>query len=958
MPVPQMDDRAGPATLRRTRRAVGVLAVILAVSATAWWRLRADPARLLAQAYTAARGFEWRLPDAGWARPAVKRGGTDRPGNLFEAQAIIARRNSSAGKDARWLGLEARADILDLRLEPAIALLQQAMAAAPNSPELLDDLAVAYALNAETVDRPAEFAAAVEFSTRALAADPRDRRALFNRALAFERLHIVDRAAEEWEQYLRMETDPDWSAEARARLQHLRALQEARRRALESDDSSDAVLESRAVVWLQRDRGRAREAAEGLLRNYGDRWLADAAREAVDSEPLVEAVESVIAGRAETILEASQKAVRLYTQLVAPAHLARARLEMANALNRSMRFQDCQTLSADVARTAAACSYHWIHIQALLQHSSCLSGVSNVGAAREEMRTAIRVAQQNRIAGLEFRAIGLDASQRTAAGDLWASWRENRDALERIEVSPYSSYRIHQSLANYSASAELWGWRAASYQFMKAAADTVHNQSRILEAANRTRTAALALEAHLNREYAEESRKAQELFGGLPESETRTRYLNSVRLLEGESYLRAGRPADATRILTPVAEAVVPQRDQWRAHQLLGLSQLRTGDRTGAIANLRRAAGILNERVASLSRVTERSQARREGLEAYRALAEALLEEDPGGASSLRVWLAAHGSDAAPDVVFLAVADGYVVWMQNGARMHRLARDRARVRASVSRLLSAARDPARPVSEIQTEGRFLLDALLPSDLRVVPASGVLTVLPDAEIAAVPFSLLAEPGGRWLAERVTVVLASRPRGAASWTPVSRALVVGAPATRERLAALPDSRVEAETVAARFPGSTLLLGSAVTGGGVIEALPRAELFHYSGHGYAGASVGGLYLADSLLTSASIKSLSLPACRLAVLAACVTAVGQTDGLTNPDSLVHALLDAGVHSAIATRWAVDSAATAALMARFYPELEATRDPARSLAGAAGALRAERKYQHPYFWAAFQTYE
>jgi hypothetical protein len=34
-----------------------------------------------------------------------------------------------------------------------------------------------------------------------------------------------------------------------------------------------------------------------------------------------------------------------------------------------------------------------------------------------------------------------------------------------------------------------------------------------------------------------------------------------------------------------------------------------------------------------------------------------------------------------------------------------------------------------------------------------------------------------------------------------------------------------------------------------------------------------VGGLYPADSLLTSASLEGLSLPKCRLVVLAACMT-------------------------------------------------------------------------------------
>jgi CHAT domain-containing protein len=693
-----------------------------------------------------------------------------------------------------------------------------------------------------------------------------------------------------------------------------------------------------------------------VLQAYGDRWLLDAAEEKVDSELLVEAVNDVIAGRADDALQVGEKAVRLYHS--APAHLVRAQLEIVNALNRSMHSEECRARAESVAKGAEAPGYYWIQVQALLQVSSCSGMAGDIRTANEKRREGIRLAGQQRLASLQFRAIGLDTALRTRAGDLWAAWRENRDGLQRASAS--AVFRIHQSLVNYASATELWGWRAASYAFMKAAADTLHSTpNRITEAADRSRAAGLALEAHLKKEYAEETQKAKELFAALPDSPTRTRYLESVGLLEGKSYLMSNRPGEAVRVLTPVAQAVVLQTEQWQAHQFLGLSLLHTGRRTEAMRQLETAVATLEQRIAKLSRPAERSQARREGLEAYRTLAEALLDQDPSGAQSLRVWLSAHGSNAAPDLVFLEVADGYAVWTQQGARLHHLARDRSKIRSSVRRLLSAAGDPNRPMNEIQTEGRFLYQQLLPPEMGVNAADDVLTVLPDAEIAGIPFELLVGPDGRWMGDCIATVFATHPRNTTElWNPPRRALVIGDPATQERLPPLPESRLEAETIALHFPGSTLITGPRATASAVTLDLERSDLFHYSGHGYAGASVGGLYLSDSLLTSASLQGLSLPACRLAVLAACITAVGQTDGLTNPDSLVHALLDAGVRTAIASRWAVDSAATATLMSRFYPDLDATRDPAKSLANATRSLRADAKYSHPYFWAAFQTYE
>jgi CHAT domain-containing protein len=321
------------------------------------------------------------------------------------------------------------------------------------------------------------------------------------------------------------------------------------------------------------------------------------------------------------------------------------------------------------------------------------------------------------------------------------------------------------------------------------------------------------------------------------------------------------------------------------------------------------------------------------------------------------VWLSAHGSTAAPDLVFLALGDGYAVWTQKGARLHRLRLDRSRLRRSVSSLLAMAADRGSPLKEIRNEGRQLYQGLVAPLSAELPSGDLLSVLPDEEIASLPFHLLVDAGGQWLGQTWATTFASAPPKR-RLPPPRRALVAGAPATREILPPLPDSRTEAEGVASQFAESTVLLGPEATTGAVTEGLRHADLFHYSGHGYVGASVGGLYLADGLLTSVSLQGLSLPACRLAVLSACLTSVGQNDGLTNPDSLVHALLDSGVRTVIASRWLVDSAATAALMARFYRELGSTRDVAQSLRRAGDSLRAAPKYEHPYFWAAFQTYE
>jgi CHAT domain-containing protein len=913
--------------------------------------------RLLARSYTAGRQFEWRLPDAGWAQPQIRRSASvARSASLLEAEALLTRDQSAHENDPQWLELQARADMLDLRYEDAISRLQRALQLSPKSPDILTDLAVAHGLDADS-GHPEEFAAVVEYTTQALEIDRQHRRALFNRAIAFERLNMVDRAIADWEQYLQIEKDPAWLKEAHDQIEKLREIQRKRVQLQESDDRSDAVLESKALNWLKSDRTKARGAGKFLFADYGDRWLADAAEEPVNSEPLLKAAQSVIGGRGDAP-ELSEAAVRFYALHPAPAHLARAQLEAVNALNRKEHADECKMRAHKLVDEAEARSYRSIQVQALLQENGCSSMLGKLGESDEERSRAIALARGFNLAGLEARAIGLDVSHRTANGDFWAAWRENRDMLARMAASPYSAVRIQQGLYNYSSSAELWGWRAASFEFIQAAADVIHNTHQLTEASNRARSAALAFAAHMDREYSEESRKAQELFHSLPDSETRTRDLYSIRLLEGEADLRAERPTDAVLVLRSAVQSVVVQREQWRAHELFGLGLLRTGAPQAAMDELQTAAVILNRRISTLRHAYERSKARREGVEAYRTLAGMLLEGEPTGAEALKVWLSANGSSDAPDVVFLALDNGYAVWTGRGAHLHRLQLDRARVRRAISEFLAAAGDPKQPTAKIRIEGHSLYDQLL-RPLTDLPTSGVLTILPDEEIAAIPFSLLTDAQGKWLDESHATLLSALPEKRTDiGDSFQQVLVVGAPATHESLPALPESKREAESVASRFAGSKTVTGTYATLGAVTAGLEHSGLFHFSGHGYAGPTVGGLYLADSLLTSVSLQGLSLGSCRLAVLSACLTAKGQTDGLTNPDSLVHALLDAGVQTVIASRWDVDSAATAEWMERFYSGLAASGDPVQALQQASRSLRAERRYEHPYYWAAFQTYQ
>ncbi len=109
------------------------------------------------------------------------------------------------------------------------------------------------------------------------------------------------------------------------------------------------------------------------------------------------------------------------------------------------------------------------------------------------------------------------------------------------------------------------------------------------------------------------------------------------------------------------------------------------------------------------------------------------------------------------------------------------------------------------------------------------------------------------------------------------------------------------------------------------------------------------------NGLLTAAEILALDLRGTAVAVLSACDTGVASlgrsADGVVG---LRRALTLAGARSQVLSHWKVDDEATAALMAAFYARLGSGATVAEALEAAKAAVRAEAKWAHPFYWAAF----
>jgi len=91
------------------------------------------------------------------------------------------------------------------------------------------------------------------------------------------------------------------------------------------------------------------------------------------------------------------------------------------------------------------------------------------------------------------------------------------------------------------------------------------------------------------------------------------------------------------------------------------------------------------------------------------------------------------------------------------------------------------------------------------------------------------------------------------------------------------------------------------------------------------------------------------------LVVLSACQTALGKEikgEGLVG---LTRGFMYAGAPRVVASLWRIDDRATAELMRRFYAGMLGQKlRPAAALRAAQASMLKEKRWQAPYYWAAF----
>jgi CHAT domain-containing protein/tetratricopeptide (TPR) repeat protein len=647
-----------------------------AITAILIWLLLPPPERrvekLIAEAYAERRSLEPRIPGAEFGPVRILRAQQtshlDSPPSLLAAEKEITSNLRKHPSDPFWLQSRARAELLEGNYSAAIQALQQALAAKPDLPSLLIDLATAYSQRGDATDNPDDYGKAVDLLGQALRASPQDRVALFNRAVVARKALLFSQAIEDWKTYLQVEPTGQWADEARSRMQEAEQEQEKRKHsgvtplltpsqfaALSIDDraavegvderfetyNSIALLEWMPLAYPiihseSTDSSAARAALAQLatiaLERHSDRWWTDLLR--FHYEPyfpqavryLSNAIKANDSGETEIAHRNATLAIRYFGFMSGNrAGILRARVEELYAFNIEQNANDCSRLLPSFQRDFAQASmYGWLQVEALIQQGNCLWLQENLVGAVAAYSSGAEIAKAGRYQAIFLAAKDHWSMAAGADGDYARAWRLATEGLREFwngefdDVRGYNFYYSLYELARLQQEPflQLSIWKDAIPL-------TASSRDRAQIAVAHTLVAGSALAAHDITQALHEYEQANQLFAQSPQAEaTRLAHLEAETRLAGVE-LSVGEMQNALSRLRSI-ETDVAQRSDGYLKMLFydnyGRALEYEGNTTDAETAFRSAVQLANLQLKSADSANSRIQWKISASEPYRDL--------------------------------------------------------------------------------------------------------------------------------------------------------------------------------------------------------------------------------------------------------------------------------------------------------------------------------------------------
>lgn len=749
-----------------------------------------------------------------------------------------------------------------------------------------------------------------------------------------------------------------------------------------------------------------------LLQKHNDPWLRDFLASVSDSRRKKEATALLaraylanIEGNWDDARQLAAAAKEKFLAMGFTAGELSATVEEIKALRQPMHTDECIAAVENVGRKIADKHYWVLQTQFLLEKASCLVRHGKQDSGLQAVHEADNVVHQARLPSQYINVLNYEASIDKFNGDFSATCRISSEALRAFWIGLYPDKRAYPFYAKLADWAEENDKPNVFLAFTREAARTLDPTGlfaykglahmRVAEAASANGLSQLAQSEFL---------QADKSFAELHDQSS-SKNRASVEILLARLEAQRGEDDHAMDRLGKV-EPTLKELDSFLPQYQFYSTRaaIYTGRSQNGLAEdeYRRAISAAEKFLPTIKSENERLTWSKQYGPAYRGLAQVLLRENRP-ADALEVWESYSGvdlrsfmqsgggarqSDTRPPnamrladlqrqlgdqtaLVYMFTNDGMAIWIvtQSGIKSRLLRTDHKKLEALASRLVFLCGDPQNDISSLRSTAASLYRALY-QPVESVVRSTTVVIEPDSELDAVPFEVLLDGQGRYLADRLrinylpSIVFLNylRPKTEFSSSSTLAVGVAGiAPEYRNIFRPLPDAEREAATIAQVLPQTQLLTGKQADESHLLEWLARSNIFHFAGHSAYEHGRFNLLLAPDARTGQSLMDFggvfrtSLQNMQLVVLSACSSRGASGESFHDPENVVRLTLQAGVPQMIASHWDIDSTTTADLMEEFYRRFAFNKDVSGSLAYAMEKIRS--RHPHPYYWAAFSQF-
>jgi CHAT domain-containing protein/tetratricopeptide (TPR) repeat protein len=692
------------------------------------------------------------------------------------------------------------------------------------------------------------------------------------------------------------------------------------------------------------------------------------------------------------------RAAALFKSSNLPAGELYARFQLAYANQLSHRNIECAAIANNLLTLPQLRSYPWLRIQTEIESAICAS--TSDERALTLLREGFNVATLHHYEKVRSRANQVLSAIFWTVGDTHDAWSTSINGLRwfwRSDLPTVSGYNLLTNLDYLAEDQQEWFTQVAVLResYPMVADDPDHAMS----AFERNRLGQALLMTHDLYGAEASFREAQLLFQSAPAGTRKDNLGVESEIGLAKADLQRGLAETAASHLGAIRERVKFISDDDLTLDFLqtyGIALLRSNRPDEARDSLKASLRLAERGLHLVHTERDRLKWSRRNELTYRAMVELTVRTEPEQALAIWEWYKGASlrggprdfassalknmddkvvlprslgnsilrDDTALVTFFLSDAET-LVWISDtkGVQQARLVVTNIELEHFARSFARHCSDPSSSLETLRRESNALYELVISPIEPLIRGYRALLFEPDRDLKLVPFIALLDHTGRYLGDRYAITISPGLEYVAAsveWKGLSadsHVLVVGNPSGGGP-DSLPDAEQEARTVAASFAHPVLLLRDDATYEKIISELPKSQLFHFAGHAVANSANAALLLSHSeSLDVRKLETLRFHNSQLIVLSACSSADGSAGLFDDEDSLARRLIGAGSSDVVASRWSVDSGATAILMNSFYQRLVAGSTVGEAMTLAAKETRSRSGFEHPFYWASFSVF-